>query len=237
MRSWLWNRLLHWKCKNWLINPPSVEYLRSIAYQNEMNHFLNGEAGINEAEDESENYNYRHRVVNRQLGVWRWRGMQNNLESILPIIENGNLVVDFGGAACPLGLGSVVVDQLGRDGVGNVVPYSSVKELPTKVDVVFTSHCLEHIESLDEVLIDIHDMMVLGGDFLLFVPAWTCERWRCGIHKNEIYNDHVWTFALEAEEVPSMERVKCIDTVIGTYFEVQIVNYCGDNSIFVHAKA
>jgi len=232
----LWTRLLRWKRRHWLIEPPSADFLRSAAYQDEMVHSLSGEAGLNEAEDETVNYNHRHHKVNRQLGVWRWRGMQNNLDALLPLIESGNLVVDFGGAACPLGLGSLVVDQLKRDGAGNSVRYHSISELTDKADVVFTSHCLEHIEQIDEVLSDIHNSMVAGGDLLVFVPAWTCERWRSGIHKNEIYNDHVWTFALQGEKIPEMERVKYIDAVIDSLFDVQHAEYCGDNSIFIHAK-
>ena len=201
-----------------------------------MAHSLDGEAGLNEAEEETANYNHRHHKVNRQLGVWRWRGMQNCIDTLLPIIENGDLVVDFGGAACPLGLGSLVVDQLKRDGSGDSVRYHSISQLPEKADVVFTSHCLEHIKQLSEVLDEICNSMVVGGDLLVFVPAWTCERWRSGIHKNEVYNDHVWTFALQGEELPEMERVGYIDTVIASHFDVQRAEYCGDNSIFVHAK-
>lgn len=201
-----------------------------------MNHQLEGEAGMNEAATEAGNYNYRHRVVNRKLGIWRWRGMQEYRDEILEILEGGQNVVDFGGAACPLGLGATVVDLLPRDGAGWPVRYRSIGSLPTKADVVFTSHCLEHIEPLDDVLSEIKEGMTSGGCLLVFVPAWTCERWRAGVHENKLYNDHAWTFALSGDDsVPELERLKFIDEVIGKQFTIEKAVYCGDNSIFIKA--
>ncbi len=229
-------RLLRWKRRNWLIHPPDASWLRSQSYTDEMNHLLDGEPGLDEATDETENYNHRHRVVNRKLGIWRWRGMQEFRDEILDVVENGTCVVDFGGAACPLGLGATVVDLLPRDGAGWPVRHEAMSDLSTKADVVFTSHCLEHIEPLDEVLAEIRDGMVSGGCFLVFVPAWTCERWRAGVHENKLYNDHAWTFALSDDDsVPELERLKFIDDVIAKYFTIEKAVYCGDNSIYIKA--
>jgi SAM-dependent methyltransferase len=191
----------------------------------------NGNFSLDEAVLDNENYNHRHRVVNHKLGVWRWRGMQQHRKRILNIIENSNYVVDFGGAASPLGLGSVVVDIL------ESADYNNIEDLPKKADVVFSSHCLEHIPDLDGTLSDIKNSMNDDGYLITFVPSWTCERWRAGVHKESRgYNDHAWTFGLSTEEVPYMGMFLFIDDVIGRYFSIEHASQCGDNSIFVLAK-
>ena len=232
----LFSRILKWKRRNWLITPPDAEWLRSPSYQDEMSVGLNGsQPGLNEAMDETPSYNHRHRVANRTLGVWRWRGMQEHRDLLLELFEGDKLVVDLGGAACPLGLGATVVDMLRMDNSGERVNFSRMSELPGPADVVFTSHCLEHIENLDEVLEEIRDGMSEGGHFVSFVPAWTCVRWRSGVHENSIFNDHAWTFALSGDELPDLDRVKRIDDEVSKFFEVSAAEYCGDNSIFIHA--
>ena len=209
----------------------SVDYLRGDEYIQEMNFGTDGNFSLDEAVLDNENYNHRHRVVNHKLGVWRWRGLQQYRHKILDIIDGSDYVVDFGGAASPLGLDSVVVDIL------ETADYNNIKDLPKKADVVFSSHCLEHIPNLDGILSDIKNCMRDDGYLITFVPSWTCERWRAGIHKESRgYNDHAWTFALSGENVPQMDNTAFIDNEIEKYFSIEYASQCGDNSIFVLAK-
>lgn len=229
---------IRWWRRGWRINPPDGAYLKSSAYDKEMGKDLQGPAGLHEATEESPSFLHRHKVVNRSLGTWRWRGMHELKDRILPIIEGGAFVVDFGGGGCPLGLGSVVVDHLKRDYAGWPVRYHDLGDLPRKADVVFTSHCLEHIDDIHGVIRELRESMAEGGDLIVFVPSWTCERWRAGVHGSRVFNDHVWTFALEEDDdVPDLPRLARIDTLLGSEFELLLAQYCGDDSIFIHARA
>ena len=65
------------------------------------------------------------------------------------------------------------------------------------------------------ILSDIKNCMRDDGYLITFVPSWTCERWRAGIHKESRgYNDHAWTFALLGENVPQMDNTAFIDNGI-----------------------
>jgi SAM-dependent methyltransferase len=146
-------------------------------------------------------------------------------------------VIDFGGAGGPLGLGSLVVDRLERDALGRAVPYASLAAAGSGHDVAFSSHALEHIPALDEALADLHASLRPGGQLLLHLPAFSCERWRAGVHRNERFNDHVWTFGIGPEPagVTCQSYVDIAARVAAT-FEVELAEYCGDDSIFLRAR-
>src|SRR3954451_14862251 len=141
--------------------PITAEFLRSPEYQELMNRYVpyDGDYGLHEAETNTKSFIFRSFQVPERLRAYRWRGVQENLDLILDLIDDDSkYVVDLGGAASPFGLGSVIVDQLPLDCYGNPIQYSSLEQLPEKADVVITSHTLEHIPPLEDVLQQVHDV-------------------------------------------------------------------------------
>ncbi len=218
--------------------PVDEAFLRSPAYAAEMNRHLPapGAYDRHEAQHRTPSFVYRHHEANHRLGPFRWRGIQEHLELLLDATR-GRRVVDFGGGACPLGLGSVVVDSLDVDALGRPVRYPRIEEVDFAPDVVFTSHTLEHVEPLDRVLRALRDATAPGGALIAHVPAYTCERWRAGVHANRLYNDHVWTFGLRGSRPPEgLERYVEIDALVERDWRLERATYCGDDSIFLVAR-
>jgi SAM-dependent methyltransferase len=192
----------------------------------------------------SENYRLRHADLAGLLGVWRWRGVSRHTVTILHELERRETVLDFGGAGGPLGLGSVVVDLAERDAHGEPVRLHSLedaryKPLPApSVTCVFTSHALEHIPDLDGVLQQIAACLAPGGLLIAHVPAWTCVRWRAGIHTSPDFAPHVWDFGVE-DEAP-IEGLRAYANVAARVaaagLAVELAEYCGDDSIMVMAR-
>lgn len=219
---------------------PDEAFLRSAEYAALMARHLpwDGSYDRHEAQNETRNYRFRHGEAARRLGVFRWRGMQTHLDSILSLVAApGRKVIDFGGAGGPLGLGSLVVDQLEHDVWGRPVPHRTLEEAGRDVDVVFSSHALEHVEPLDDVLRSMHACLKPEGHLVLHVPSFHCERWRAGVHRNRLYNDHVWTFGLG----PLPEGIAChnyadIALEVKKRFTPQVAEYCGDDSILIIAR-
>jgi hypothetical protein len=220
--------------------PPSEAFLRSSEYGELMARHLpfDGSHDLHEAQNETQNYRFRHHTVARHLGVFRWRGIQKNLNTILPLLTApAGKVVDFGGAGGPLGFGAVVVDKLEQDAWGRPVRHHSLADIGEDVDVVFSSHALEHIAQLDDILRSMRRCLRSGGHLILHVPSFHCERWRAGIHANRRYSDHVWTFGIG----PQPRGVECqnyldIAQKVRELFELRFAEYCGDDSIFVLAR-
>ncbi len=220
--------------------PPQREFLESEEYEELMSRHLPFGAPFDPHEAQNDTLSYRFRHVGHhalKLGVFRWRGMQRNKELILRLLkEPGANVVDFGGAAGPLGLGSVLVDLLPTDVYGNPVRYSSLAEVPGDVTAIFCSHTLEHVPDLDDVLTQMARRLRAGGYLLAHVPAFTCEAWRVGRHRNVLHQDHVWTFGLVDSPVPEgLVNYTCIDVAVARHLNLVQSEYCGDDSIFVVA--
>jgi hypothetical protein len=220
--------------------PLDEAFLRSDEYSTLMSRYLpyDGSYDLHEAQNETRCFRFRHHELAARLGVFRWRGIQKHLEVILPLVSAAqSRVLDFGGAGGPLGLGSLVVDRLERDALGRPVPYASLPAAGTGYDVAFSSHALEHIPALDEALTLLVASLRPGGHLLLHLPAFSCERWRAGVHRNQRFNDHVWTFGIG----PEPAGVRCQSYVdiagkVAATFDVAVAEYCGDDSIFVHAR-
>ena len=66
-----------------------------------MMHGITDRPGLDEAEQQTGNFLYRHKEVNTRLGVFRWRGLHDYLDEVLNLIEGSEIVIDFGGAGCP----------------------------------------------------------------------------------------------------------------------------------------
>jgi hypothetical protein len=220
--------------------PPTEAFLRSPEYAELMSRHLpaDGSHDLHEAQNETLNYRFRHHTVAHRLGVFRWRGMQKHLDTLLPLLmAPGSKVIDFGGAGGPLGLGSEVVDRLSRDAWGREVRHHSLAELGESVDVVFSSHALEHIPELDDVLDGIRRCLKPGGRLVLHVPSFHCERWRAGVHSNAHYNDHVWTFGVGRDPLGlACQSYVDIASKVAEFFSVHHADYCGDDSILLLAS-
>lgn len=220
------------------------KFLESKCYHKAMfRFFLKNEYGHDEAERKTPNFRYRHFYLKNKLGVFRWRGIQENLNIIFSIIDKPNVkVVDLGGAASPLGLGSIVVDHLSATVLGDKVIYRNLRDLAGLVDVIFTSHCLEHVKDLHGILFQIKNKLKIGGYLIAHVPAYTCHRWQPKFHKHSQYNDHFWSFYIDDKKLNKLfdkqydSKICAIDKIIGKYFHLVTASYCGDNSIFIIAK-
>ena len=95
------------------------------------------------------------------------------------------------------------------------------------VDVVFTSHTLEHIPELEKTISDIHDTLKVGGYAIIHIPSYQCKRWHKGFKNAR--GKHEWTFCLSKDNVEYTE----IDTLIDDYFDTEIAEHCGDDSILI----
>ena len=188
-----------------------------------------------EAQNETRSYRYRHYEMQHTLGAFRWRGLQKHLDQVLALVDaDDRRVIDFGGAACPVGLKTEIVDRLDIDATGRPVPYHDISEAPDGLDGVFSSHALEHVEALDAVLQAIHDKLRPGGTLMVHAPAFTCRRWRAGVHTNALYADHHWTFGLRDDTKPEgLENYRDLDSLLDAYVELHTVDHCGDDSLFL----
>jgi len=111
------------------------EYLASPAYEE----FMTG------------GWDARHNTpeVRAAYGVWRWQGIYDHRALLLRHIKQSDVVVDFGGALGPLGMGSVCVDMEPHTvwGMETLSPVSFEHGYTDgHVDMIFTSHCLEHLD-------------------------------------------------------------------------------------------
>jgi SAM-dependent methyltransferase len=105
-------------------------------------------------------------------------------------------VIDFGGAGCPLGFHSVVVDKRRWDQAGRQVRFSSLENFPNEVDVVFAYHVLEHLPDLHRVVAEIRQKLQPGGFLVAIVPSFSNKNWRTKQHRHKNFGAHVWTFKL-----------------------------------------
>jgi hypothetical protein len=220
--------------------PPTADFLRSDEYHELMNRHLpyGNVYDRHEAQNRTQSFCFRHFEIPHRLGVFRWRGMQEHLGTIMELVlADGADVLDVGGAAGPLGLGSKIVDRLPADAAGRPVPYRDLADVPGPVDVIFSSHCIEHVADLDGLFGQMRAKLKPSGRLIAFVPAFTCERWRASVHTNAKYHDHVWTFSLAGTAVPDGLVGHCeIDVKLAEFFKLEEVEYCGDDSIFIQAS-
>lgn len=145
----------------------------------------------------------------RRVGAWRWPLMQKHADALLGIIEDAELVFDFGGLAGPLGYGSMVVDY------GAV--HRSFCDIPQTPDAIFSSHTLEHIPDLDLALCMHRDKLAVGGRIVAHVPSWRTIRWRA-----ENWPHHHHTFSLAGAGAP--EECVRLDRRIGEWAEIELAD-------------
>lgn len=175
---------------------------------------------LDDAELRTESWLLRHSPeAIHTLGVWRWKGMQRNMERILSLCVRKR-VIDFGGVDGPLGLSSIVVDCKADN--------KTLDDVAGLVDVVFTSHCLEHCERPELLVLKFAYKLISHGAIIVHVPAWTCTRWRADSYHNDKQQPHLHTFGLLSDAYGEP-----IDSMVATAFEIQLAEHCGDNSLMV----
>ena len=192
--------------------------------------FLRRKEFINAAEDKNLNFLFRHKIIHKILGPWRWAPCYEYKDLLIPIIFNQELRgIDFGGGRSSISKNTPVVDRLAK--INNSIAYENIHEINDKsLDYIYTSHTLEHIMEFNKILSSFQSKLKPEGDLFLIVPAYTCKRWKAGIHKYEDKvggNQHVVTFSLDDTYTNILSSVQ-------QHFSVKKADYCGDNSIFIH---
>lgn len=188
---------------------------------------------LHDAEHRTESWKRRHSPdAIAQLGVWRWKGIMDNAGRILDLIV-GKRVIDFGGADGPLGFGSIVVDEKAER--------KTLNDVDGQVDVIFTSHTLEHLEQPEVWLKEAAAKLTDGGHLIIHVPAFTCKRWQKEVYNNPNQpNGHKHTFSLWPS--CTTDATTQLGGVVADAMSLESVNdlyeadYVGDNSILIIAR-
>lgn len=196
---------------------PTAEDVRSELFAGMMLRHVEGDPGLNEARDRTPSYVFRHSPESRAiLGVWRWRGLYDHRELLLPILENAKSILDHGGGACPLGFGADVVDS-----------DEELAQFAGPYDAVFSSHTLEHCDA-EKTVDRLWDLVAPSGWIILHVPAWTAPHWNAGTKRENdaIHGPHLWNFCTP----PDIAHAPAPCMILRG-------QYVGDNSILVvHQK-
>lgn len=215
-------------------------YLGSDGYDQIMKHLADRDdfaTYTNDAEERSDNFVYRHMRCHKILGCWRWKVLWQKRDLLLPVLfDEQKIGIDFGGANGPVSLHALTVDFAPVDTFNRVVKYKNLTDVEEKVDYIFSSHTLEHIGDLDAIFEDMKKILKPGGNLYFHVPAYTCVRWRSGLHTNRAFNDHAWTFHLGGDKMDEdIINPMAFDQKVAQHFKLESAEYVGDNSIFVRA--
>jgi predicted SAM-dependent methyltransferase len=106
--------------------------------------------------------------------------------------------------------------------------------MPGDVDVIFTSHTLEHLDDVKGWLLQARERVNANGVLVIHIPAWTCERWRADQYDNPMQpNRHRHTFCLARDAIPGY---CAIDKLLAESDWNVAADYCGDDSIFLIAR-
>lgn len=182
---------------------------------------------LHDAEKRTASWRMRHSPEEiKRSGAWRWLGIRRHSHHIMDLVL-GKRVIDFGGADGPLGIGSIIVDPKAE--------HKTLDDVPGQVDVIFTSHTLEHLCDLRGALNAMVSKLVPGGVMIVHVPAWTCKRWRSGNYDNPNQDSvHRRTFCLLKDDVDNTcEGSVVIDLLLREWFHLFVAEHCGDDSLLL----
>lgn len=214
------------------------EYIYSDEYEKFMHRHLKDSDDMYNLAENSPSFWYRA-VTNTWLGVWRWMFAYQYRDLIAKYVFSDLKGVDFGGALGPVSKDVPICDEMEYDIIKRPVRYKKLPE--NEFDYVFSSHTLEHIQNIDDIVIDIYNSLKNGGKLILFLPSITCKRWNAGDHCSGIANSHVWDMYLSGHIYEKYYRdfpqFIEIDTYLKKYaFKILKAEYCWDNSIFIFAE-
>lgn len=125
----------------------------------------------------------------RLVGAWRWPLLHQRqvYEKLLEWIDESESIIDFGGAAGPLGYGALVVDR--------IAGVRGLEEIDGPVDMIFTAHTLEHVADLGLLMCSFHWKLRAGGRLVALVPSYENEMLRA-----ENWDFHAQTFCMSGDE-------------------------------------
>lgn len=173
--------------------------------------------------------------IRRKFGVWRWKGIHDNRKLIFSMIKG--TVLDFGGALGPLGFMTHVIDQ--QVGMVEDSPvlglYDSMCEFKDgTATLVFSSHCLEHIHFMKEILTGLAKKLIVGGKLVLHVPSIKGrEYWHPAVKP-----EHLRLFAIGNDVIQDVGTEIYIDMVVHNIpgMAVTMAKHVGDCSILLIAE-
>ena len=127
-------------------------------------------------------------AARQKIGVWRWTGIQQFRDMILPVVQSRR-TMDFGGSAGPIGYGAEIVDY--------EAPARAPYDICGDFGCIFTSHTLEHVPDIELCVGVLCAKLAVGGRFIAFVPHWTNEKLRA-----ENWPPHCQTFYMTDDKCP-----------------------------------
>lgn len=163
--------------------------------------------------------NARHTV-----GAWRWPLLHEDRigSKLVEWLLAADTAIDYGGAAGPLGYGSLVVDRIGD--------VRGLEEVEGRVDLIFTAHTLEHVADLGLAMCSFHWKLNPGGRLIALVPSYTNEMLRA---ENWAY--HAQTFCLSTDQDAPSEYTR-IDEVFARHRFRPVLCAEGFNNIIVFGE-
>ena len=228
------------------------DYIESQEYINDMLHGIKESKEdyfkfLYDAEPRTANYTHRHNTIRKKLGTWRWKGVFQFKDILSPIIFNPKLKgIDFGGSQRPISYDVDIVDVEHTDDLGRPVKYHSMDDLDFNPDFIFSSHTLEHLDDLDFYLKKFYKKLKPNGYFITLIPSYSCKRWHANTGNwmgNEAakgtpgalaaLHKHTFVLAETNWEFMGLNSPVEIDTKLKEYFNLEIIKYTGDNSIFI----
>ena len=221
--------------KNYLLSQEYVDDMLEC-YDGNFNDYINF---LDDANLKTNNYNFRHFISHFRHGGWRWKGILTYRETFVNLIYNDNLKgIDFGGSQRPISEHIDIVDLEDIDFYGRKVKYKSLSEVDYDIDFIFSSHTLEHIPNLEEILQQMYDNLVKDGILALNLPAYSCKRWIAKTGHWMGGTPHVHTFKLSKTKVDEdITNLLDIDSLLEKFgFKISLAEYTGDNSIIIFAE-
>lgn len=148
-------------------------------------------------------------------------------------------VADFGGCENTLDVSAniFIVDMKSE--------YHSTTDVPVKLDIIFSSHTLEHVDDLENTIDEFYRSLTDGGLLILHVPDWRYFGWWSHKfqHDHASGSSHKRIFKLTTDyiyhkdiEGGSLDTVVAIDQVIADKFTVLICEHVEFDSIFILAQ-
>lgn len=159
------------------------------------------------------------------VGAWRWPLLHEPaiLRVLRKWIDAADRIIDFGGAAGPLGYGATIVDRQGD--------IRSLDDVEGQVDLIFTAHTLEHVRDLGLALASFNWKLPVGGKLIVLVPSWQCESLRA---ENHIHHAH--TFCLAEESDTEAHWIQLDRALVRAGFGLHIVAHGHGNILIAGEK-